>query len=100
MRTESFRYLIELAARFSMTLTGVDVKEAFLQAPLDKPIYVTSPKEWLEDPPDDNHDYVWALTLSVYGLKEAGRVWRDYLKKKLVEKGWKFIISDSCICYK
>ena len=52
MRSESFRYLIELAARFDLDAESVDVKEAFLRSPLEKPTYTSPPKEWLEDPPD------------------------------------------------
>ena len=32
---------------------------------------------------------VYKLLMNLYGLKDAGKTWFDFLKKGLLEQGWK-----------
>ena len=48
----------------------MDVKSAYLNAPLDYEIYVELPEGF----EGKNGNYVWKLK-SLYGLKQSGRTW-------------------------
>ena len=40
------------------------------------------------------------LDRSLYGLKQAGRLWHQFLEEKLHELGFEQSLTDSCIFYK
>ena len=40
---------------------------------------------------------VYKLLKNLYGLKDAGKTWFDFLKKGLPERGWKQSEIDSCL---
>ena len=45
-------------------------------------------------------DYVLKLHKNTYGQKNAGRVWNQYLVKKLIIIGFKQSKIDECVFYK
>ena len=63
----SVRLLLQVAVQYDLLIHPMDVKSAYLNAPL-KCIYV--------DPPEGfkgkNGNYVWELKKSLYGLKQSG----------------------------
>jgi len=90
--TKTFKFLMNLGAKFGMHKAGCDIKGAFLYADLDKPIYMYLPKElWQEGVP-----VVWKLKKSIYGLKEAPKLFYDHITGVLKDKGYKQTGSDPC----
>ena len=50
---------------------------------------------------DDPKDYVLKIHCNIYGQKQAGRVWNQYLVSKLVKKlGFKQSKIDECVFYR
>ena len=47
-----------------------------------------------------NDDYCFKLHKNTYGQKQAGRVWNQYLVKKLVEIGFRQSKVDECVFYR
>ena len=41
-----------------------------------------------------------SLKNSLYGLKQAGRIWSKLLDTKLVEAGFSRYVSDACLYFK
>ena len=48
----------------------------------------------------NKRDYVLKLNKNLYGMKQAGRVWYEHLKKGLIERGFKQSEVDECVFYK
>lgn len=40
---------------------------------------------------------VYQLIKNLYGLKDAGRTWYEYLRKGLLKRGWKQSAIDNCV---
>jgi hypothetical protein len=63
----------------------MDVKSAFLNGPIQEPVYVKKPSG-LEDPKFPNH--VFKLQMTLYGLMQAPRAWYECLKEFLLKQGF------------
>jgi hypothetical protein len=84
-------------------MQSIDFVLAFPQAPIKTDIYMRPPKV----PPDfkipdvptlsDRFTNVYKLLWNLYGLKDAGKTWFDFLKKGLLERGWKPSTIDGCL---
>jgi hypothetical protein len=48
----------------------------------------------------DRFTNAYKLLRNLYGLKDAGKTWHDFLKKGLVARGWKVSEVDSCLFMK
>ena len=70
----SIRAFMQIAAEFNLSVSQMDVKTAFLNAPIDCEIYVQQPKGF-EKP----GGLVCRLKKSLYGLKQSGRLWNNTL---------------------
>jgi hypothetical protein len=46
----------------------------------------------------DSMDYVLKLLKNIYGLKQAGQVWNEYLVEKLTSLGYKASMIDKTVC--
>ena len=90
----SYRLFFALASIFHLTVFQFDVKSAFLNGDLDEEIYMACPLGF-EAP-----GHVCKLLKSIYGLKQAARVWAERLKRSLVKMGFKRLESDHCIYIK
>ena len=76
---------------------------AFPQAPVERDLYMEIPKGVEIDgvPKEQLKDYVLKIHKNLYGQKQAGRVWYQYLADKLVNKvGFVQSKIDECIFYK
>jgi hypothetical protein len=49
---------------------------------------------------DNSMDYVFKLLKNIYGQKQAGRVWNEYLVKKLIPLGYKSSMIDDCVFFR
>ena len=77
----------------------LDYMLAFPQAPVEKELYMKIPRGF-EVEGVSNNDYILKLHRNVYGQKQAGRAWNQYLVDKLTN-GLGFVQSkvDKCVFY-
>ena len=92
-RYESIQYLLAHAALQDWEIEAMDVKLAYLHGVLEEEIYMKQPEGFVAQG-DENK--VCRLVRSLYGLKQAGRVWNrtftHTIKRKL---GFDTIHSDA-----
>jgi len=88
---KAFRLLLWLSVFLRFRATQLDVKNAFLHGKLDKEIYMS--------PPAGYEDEVGTVILikSLYGIKQAPRIWYQTLVTSLHSLGFRELISDSCV---
>ena len=96
-RMETVRTLIQVAAHRDLDLQQMDVKTAFLHAPIEEEIYVNVPKGYESS---TNPNKVWKLKKSLYGLKQSGRNWNATLHNHLKDNGFVQSIADPCLFIK
>lgn len=94
VRYSSIRYLLALAAQLDLNISQMDAVSAFLQGELAEEIYMYQPEGYEES------NKVCKLRKSIYGLKQASRVWNTKLDEKLREIGLTQSKYDSCVYYK
>lgn len=74
----SVMILIQMAAQYDLELHQMDVKTAYLHAPIDCDVYMEQP-EGFEVKSATGEKLVCKLNKSFYGLKQFGRNWTKYL---------------------
>jgi hypothetical protein len=94
-RMETVRALLNRANRFQWHVRQLDIKTAFLEAPLlsGGPVYMSGP-EGHERP-----GYVCRLRRALYGLKSSPRAWNKELHSYLLSQGFSPSKSDACLYY-
>lgn len=92
-RYTTLRYLFALAARFNFDIDQMDAVSAFLQGEIDKEIYMEQPELYKQG------SQVCYLHKSIYGLKQASRLWNTKLNKVLLEIGMLQCKTDPCVYY-
>ena len=92
----SVRVVLQAAINQDMKLYQLDVKTAYLNAPIDYEIYMKQPKGF-QQYDKNGRELVWKLRKSLYGLKQSGRMWNHCLHNFLVENQFTQLISDNCI---
>jgi len=95
-RITSIRMLLQLAIQEGMSVHQMDVKTAYLNAPIDCEIFMEQP-EGFEQHNDRGVKQVWKLRKSLYGLKQSGRNWNMMLHEFLVNQSFVQSMSDSCV---
>ena len=95
----SVRALKQIAAQHNLTLHQMDVKTAYLNAPIDCEIYLEQP-EGFETPSNSDKRLVYRLNKSLYGLKQSGRNWTSVLHNYLVENNFVQNEVDHCLYVK
>ncbi|CAI7859829.1 unnamed protein product [Closterium sp. NIES-53] len=88
-RHTSLRILIAVAAMKKKKLRQIDVANAFLYAPVDAEIFVELPHGSHDEP-----NRVCQLLKSLYGIKQAPRLWQQYLHARLIRIGFKQLPHD------
>jgi hypothetical protein len=84
-------------------MRSIDFILAFPQAPILTDIYMKpprNPRPFLI--PDlaalaNRFTKVYKLIKNLYGLKDAGKTWFDFLRKGLTKRGWKQSTIDECL---
>jgi len=95
MNTKSFRILLTLYNKeLSMTMQHWDVKQAFVNAPLEETVYVHQIKGF-ERP--GQLGKILRLKKALYGTKQAAHAWQKYLSNILVNMGGRRNLKDECI---
>ena len=95
-RMTSIRLLMQLAVQNDMFIHQMDVKSAYLNAPIEREIYVEQPSGF-EIKGDKEGKLVFKLKKSLYGLKQSGRNWNQTLNVHLDDLGLLQSLNDPCI---
>ena len=94
----SIRTLLTMALVHGWYTKQLDFVLAHPQAPAKHELYLKIPKGFEVD--GNTSDYVLKLNRNVYGQKDAGRVWNNYLVKKLTtELNFQQSDVDECAFY-
>lgn len=94
VKYSSIRYLIALAAKMNLHIRQIDVVTAFLHGDLKEEIYMLQPKAF-----NDGTHRVCRLNKSIYGLKQASRMWYEKMTDFLTKNGLKQSTNDQCVYY-
>nr|GEV15772.1 hypothetical protein [Tanacetum cinerariifolium] len=82
-RLKAIRIFLAYAAHKNMVVYQMDVKTAFLNGNLREEVYVSQPDEFVDQ---DNPNHVYKLKKSLYGFKQAPRVWYDMLSSFMISQ--------------
>nr|GEY94653.1 hypothetical protein [Tanacetum cinerariifolium] len=85
-RIEAIRLFLAFASNMGFLVYQMDVKSAFLYGRIDKEVYVTQPKGFV-DPHHPNN--VYKVVKALYGLHQAPRAWYATLSTFLLKHGYK-----------
>ncbi len=95
----SIRLIMTMAARKGWSTKQLDFVQAYPQAPVETELYMEIPKGFQVG--EDKNKYVLKLIRNIYGQKQAGRVWHQFLIKGLTEKlGFTQSKYDPCVLWK
>jgi hypothetical protein len=95
VKLASIRILLAIVAIFGLEIHQMDVVMAFLAGELEEEIYMEQPEGFEVGGKED--DLVCRLRKSIYGLKQAQRVWNQRIRYFLKSIGSDQLYSDSCI---
>ena len=98
-RFTSIRMLMQLAVQKGMVVHQMDVKTAYLNAPIDCELYIEQPEGYERKGPN-GEKLVCKLKKSLYGLKQSGRNWNSMLHNYLTEEGFVKSLADPCVYVK
>ena len=97
----SIQTVLALSAMNKWHTKQINYVHAFPQAPIDREIYMKIPKGFDLGEGTNPTDYVLHIHRNIYGKKDSGRVWNQYLTKKLIkEVGFKQSKIDECVFYR
>ena len=98
-RMSSVRMLLQRVVQYDMTIHQMDVKTAYLNAPIDCDIYMQQP-EGFTQLGSNGESLVCKLKKSLYGLKQSGRNWNNLLHNYLIKEQFVQSLADSCLYVK
>lgn len=91
------RVLLALAARNTLRLWQMGVKNAFLHGELDREIYMEQPGGFESKA---HPSYVWKWKKALYGLKQAPRAWYGKIAEFLLQSEYSVAPADSSLFVK
>src|SRR5947207_3780930 len=94
VRIESIRTLFSIVAFYNLYILHADAKTAFLNGNSDLELYVKQPEGFLDR---SYPNKVLGLRKSLYGLKQATRIWYLLLCQHILNLGFKSCESDPSI---
>eukprot|EP00253_Pinus_taeda_P003920 PITA_03920 len=92
-KMNSIRLVLSLVASFKWEVHQMDVKSAFLHGDLHEEIYMEQPTGFIQT----YSSLVCQLKKSLYGLKQARRVWYSKMDSFLLETGFSRCHSDNTV---
>ena len=95
-RVTSIRMLLQLAIQNDLIVNQMDVKTAYLNAPIDCDVFVEQPEGFVEHG-ENGEKLVCKLKKSLYGLKQSGRNWNTLLHDYLVTLNFVQSLADNCV---
>lgn len=90
LAARSFRTLIAIAARFDLELVQYDAVNAFVNAPLERKIFMKPP------PGSRNPGKILLVSKALYGLRESPLLWQKELSGTLEGLGFKVVPHEPC----
>ena len=96
-RMSSVRLLMQQAVQTGMIIHQMDVRSAYLNAPIGEcEVFMQQPKGF-EEVGENGEKLVCRLKKSLYGLKQSGRNWNNMLHNYLCEEKFVQSAADSCV---
>ena len=95
-RLKSFRTILHFAATHGWDIQQMDIKTAFLHGvlPDDETAYLEQ-LQGFEEPGKET--WVMRLMKSIYGMKQAGRIWNQTFDSAVTKWGFEHVPSDWCV---
>ena len=94
-KMSTIRMLMQISAENNLTVHQMDVKTAYLNAPIDCEVYLTQPEGF--EVKQGDVKLVWRLHKSLYGLKQSGRNWNFVLCEFFFQQGYTQSKVDVCL---
>ncbi|GKD80413.1 retrotransposon protein, putative, ty1-copia subclass, partial [Tanacetum coccineum] len=89
--------LLAIAAFYDYEIWQMDVKTAFLNGHLSEDVYMVQPEGFV----DPNHrNKVCKLQCSIYGLKQASRIWNKRFDEEIMKIGFTQNPDEPCVYLK
>ena len=95
----SIRMLTIMSLQKQWVTKQIDFSNAFVQAPLNKDVYVALPAMFNDTSGIDTNALCLKLEKSLYGMREAPKLWGDWLAKALERAGFTPSQEDPGIHY-
>ena len=95
-RMSSIRVLLQYAIQNDMLVHHMDVKMAYLNAPIDCEIFMEQPERY-ERVGKNGERLVCKLNKSLYGLKQSGQNWNNTLHDYLLRESFTQSLADPCV---
>jgi hypothetical protein len=95
VRYSTLRILLAMAAHYGLFKRHLDCPKAFTQADLDTPCYMKPPPPGMKVP----SGFCIELLKSIYGLKQASRLFHALMIAFLVTLGFSESPNDTCVMY-
>ena len=95
----SIQMLTVLLLQQQWVTKQIDFSNAFVQAPLDKDVYVSMPSMFQDTNGINSQDLCLKLNKSLYGMCKAPKLWADWLSKGLEQCGLEPSKEDPGIYY-
>ncbi|MBW0535465.1 hypothetical protein O181_075180 [Austropuccinia psidii MF-1] len=95
-RLHSLRTLIAYSVREGLDFQQLDIRSAFLNAPLDEDVYLSIPQGL----PMCRRSYCLKLKKAIYGLRQAPLAWYKRLTTWLMCSGFTSSVSDPCVFFR
>jgi hypothetical protein len=95
---KSLCIILCLCAILGWFMSGGDVTNAYVEASIDKLIFMMLPKELFRD--SNGQPIIVELLKSLYGLKQAGELWNRLLNGKFCNLGFTRLAHDRCVYIK
>jgi hypothetical protein len=89
----SVRSVMQIAAQEDLLVHQMDVKTAYLNAPIDCTIFVAQPEGYR----NESTTLVWKLKKSLYGLKQSGKNWNEHIHSFFSENRFTRFGADPCV---
>ena len=90
--------ILTIAASQQWILSGIDVENAFVEAEIDRPIYMHLPTGTYKN--SDGTPVTVELLRSLYGLKQAPELWDKFLVSAIKSQNFHQLMHDQCIFIK
>jgi len=93
---ESFHSILHIGTTLDWDLQHFDIKTAFLHGilPEDKMMFMEQPPGFKEP---GKEDWVMRLMKSIYGMKQANRIWNQTFHNTMISWGFKRLPCDWCV---
>jgi hypothetical protein len=96
LRPESLRFILSFSSANNFIADNMDVKTAFLYGDLDEEVYMEIPEGY----DIDRKKKVFKLKKSIYGLKQASRIWNEKFTEEVKKLGYQQSQADPCLFYR